>query len=256
MQVVTIDPRECIRWKLADRNSFEFGDTNFLAEDIRRNGQIEPVFVRKLNSGKIKYEVIAGSRRFQACLNANLSLKAIVTDISDIEAAIIQIKENENLTISEYSKGISYSKLQKELNISQTKLAELVGCTRHKIISYLYFSKIDQSIWNAVANMSKVSAKSAKTIYLLSKKSQQHKEALIDIAEEIKKGAGSRRIERLVNNIVLGEKQTYSDETIQSSDGTIFASWKNDKLQFSKNSSIDRKELSKHLLDFFVKKVT
>ena len=39
----------------------------------------------------------------------------------------IQIKENENLTISEYSKGISYSKLQKELNISQTKLAELVA---------------------------------------------------------------------------------------------------------------------------------
>ena len=120
----------------------------------------------------------------------------------------------------------------------------------------MYFSKIDQSIWNAVVNMSKVSAKSAETIYLLSKKSKQHKEALIDIAEEIKKGAGSRRIERLVNNIVLGEKQTYSDETIQSSDGTIFASWKNDKLQFSKNSSIDRKELSKHLLDFFVKKAT
>ena len=56
--------------------------------------------------------------------------------------------------------------------------------------------------------MSKVSAKSAETIYLLSKKSNQHKEALIDIAEEIKKGAGSRRIEQLVNNMVLGEKQS------------------------------------------------
>ncbi len=76
---------------------------------------------------------------------------------------------------------------------------------------------------------------------------------MIDIAEEIKKGAGSRRIEQLVNNIVLGEKQSYSDETIQSSDGTVFASWKNDKLQFSKNANVDKKELSKYLLDFFLK---
>lgn len=253
MQIVNLDPRDCTRWKLADRSSFEFGDTNLLAEDIKRNGQIEAVFVRQLKKGKFKYEVIAGSRRFQACLNANLPLKAIITDMSDIQAAITQIKENENLTISDYSKGISYAKLHKELNISQTKLAELIGCTRYKIINYLYFAKIDQSIWDAVSNMSKVSAKSAETIYLLSKKSNQHKEALIDIAEEIKKGAGSRRIEQLVNNIVLGEKQTYSDDTIQSSDGTVFASWKNDKLQFSKNANIDKKELSKYLLDFFLK---
>ena len=119
MQIIDIDPRDCTRWKFADRSSFEFGDTNLLAEDIKRNGQIEPVFVRELKNSKFKYEVIAGSRRLQACLNANLPLKAIITDISDIKAAITQIKENENLAISDYSKGISYVKLQKELNLSR-----------------------------------------------------------------------------------------------------------------------------------------
>lgn len=252
MQIIEIDPRDCTRWKLADRSSFEFGDTNLLAEDIKRNGQIEPVFVRKLKDGKFKYEVIAGSRRLQACMNANLPLKAIVTDISDVEAAITQIKENENLAISDYSKGISYAKLQKELNISQEKLATLIGCTRHKIISYLYFAKIDQSIWNAVTNMSKVSARSAETIYLLSQKSDKHKEALIDIADDIKKGAGCKRIEKLVNDIVFGKKANLKEDVIQSPDGVVFASWKNDKLHLSKNTNVDRKKISKHLLRLFL----
>ena len=186
------------------------------------------------------------------CMNANLPLKAIITDISDVKAAITQIKENENLAISDYSKGLSYAKLQKELNISQKKLAELVGCTIHKITNYLYFAKIDKSIWDAVSNMSKVSAKSAESIYFLSKKSDKHKDALIDIADDIKKGAGCKRIEKLVNNIVLGKKADSDEDVIQSPDGVIFASWKNGKLHLSKNANIDKKEISQYLLKFFI----
>ena len=167
MQIIDIDPRECTRWKFANRSSFEFGDTNLLAEDIKRNGQVEPVFVRRLKNNKFKYEVIAGSRRLQACLNGNLILKAIVCDISDIKAATVQIKENENLDLSDYSKGMFYCKLQRELDISQKQLAELAGCSRHKMISYLYFAKVDSPVWDAVGNVSKVSARAAETIYLL-----------------------------------------------------------------------------------------
>jgi len=254
MEIVEISPRDCVRWKFADRDSLEFGDISLLAQDIRRNGQVEPIFVRELKNNKFKYEVIAGSRRFQACLSQNITLKAIIHNVSDIEASVIQIKENDNLPLSDYSKGISYAKLQKELNISQKRLAEIVECSRRKMENFLCFAKVNKSIWDAIGNMSKVSAKSAEAIYLISKKSQQHKEALIDIAEEIKRGAGSKRIEKLVNDIILGEKQNYTDDIIQSPDGTVFANWKNDKLQFSKNAGINKKEVSKYLLDFFVKK--
>ena len=103
MEIIEVDPRVCKRWQYADRNSFEFGDTNILAEDIKRNGQITPVFVRTLkDNGKFKYEVIAGSRRLQACLAADLPLKAILTNVTDAEAATVQIKENEQVGLSEY----------------------------------------------------------------------------------------------------------------------------------------------------------
>jgi hypothetical protein len=68
--------------------------------------------------------------------------------------------------------------------------------------NYLAFAKIDQDIWNAVSNMGRVSARAADTILALSKKSLAHKKAIIEIAEEIRKGAGTRRIEKLVNSII------------------------------------------------------
>jgi ParB family chromosome partitioning protein len=63
------------------------------------------------DNNKFKYEMIAGSRRLKACLGADIMMKAIVVDVTDIEAATIQIKENEQLGLSEYSRGMSFAKL-------------------------------------------------------------------------------------------------------------------------------------------------
>ena len=85
MQIIEINPRDCTRWKYADRSHFEFGNTGSLSEDIKENGQVEPVIVRPLLNSEYKYEIIAGSRRFQACFNAGLMLKAVIRDVSDEE---------------------------------------------------------------------------------------------------------------------------------------------------------------------------
>ena len=62
MEIIKIDPRLCTRWKYADRNSFEFGDINLLAEDIKLNGQINPIYVRPIkDDSKFKYEVIVAT---------------------------------------------------------------------------------------------------------------------------------------------------------------------------------------------------
>jgi len=255
MEIIEVDPRICKRWQYADRNSFEFGDTNILAEDIKRNGQITPVFVRALkDNGKFKYEVIAGSRRLQACLASDLLLKAILTDVTDIEAATIQIKENEQLRLSEYSRGMSFAKLKQDGKLTQEQLAEVTGCSRKKIQNLLAFEKIDKAIWNAIANMSKVSARSAETILAFSKKSTAHKEALIEIAEEIRKGAGSVRIEKLVNKILNSEPGKQEEEIITNRTGEVLAVWKKGGIFFSKNVNVDRRKLNKLLVEFFKNK--
>ena len=56
MSLKELNPKECRRWKYADRSSFEMGDLFLLAEDIRQNGQIEPVIVRPLKeTGDLKW---------------------------------------------------------------------------------------------------------------------------------------------------------------------------------------------------------
>ena len=52
MEIKTIEPRDCTKWKFANRSSFEYGSVNDLADDIKKNGQIEPIYVRKLSKGK------------------------------------------------------------------------------------------------------------------------------------------------------------------------------------------------------------
>ena len=251
MEIIKIDPHLCTRWKYADRNSFEFGDINLLAEDIKRNGQINPIYVRPIkDDSKFKYEVIAGSRRLQACLTANLPIDAIVVETSDAEAATIQIKENEKLALSEYSKGLSYAKLQRDGKLTQEQLAKIVGCSITKMQNYLAFAKIDQDIWNAVSNMGRVSARAADTILALSKKSLAHKKAIIEIAEEIRKGAGTRRIEKLVNSII-NTKDSLKEELITLPSGKVIGSWKKDGIIFSGTLNIDKEKISNLLVEFF-----
>lgn len=252
MDVIEIDPRVCIRWQYADRNYFEFGDIDVLAEDIKRNGQITPVFVRPLkDNDKFKYEVIAGSRRLKACLGADIMMKAIVIDVPDIEAATIQIKENEQLGLSEYSKGMSFAKLKEDGKLTQDQLSEIAGCSRKKIQSLLCFAKVSKDIWNAVGNMSKVSARSAETILAVYKKSDDHKKALIEIAEEIRKGAGSVRIERMVDEILNGSFKGEEEEVIEGHNSKPIAVWKKGGIFFSKNINFNKQKLNKLLMEFF-----
>ena len=253
MEVIELDPRVCTRWKYADRSSFEFGNSNSFAEDIKRNGQITPIAVRPLvNNDKFQYEVIAGSRRLQACLTANIPIKAIVYNVSDKEAVAIQIKENDKLELSEYSKGISYAKLKQDGKLTQEQLAEIVGCSRKKMQSFLAFKKISQDVWDAVDNMTKVSSRAAETILALSKKSDAHKKAIIEIAEEIRKGAGSVRIEKLVNT-TLNTDDDKQDEIITNSTGQVIATWKKGGIFFEKNIDFDRKKFNELVLQFFNK---
>ena len=178
-------------------------------------------------------------------------LKAYICDVSDKEASIIQEKENDKFPISDYSKGISYHKMQEGLSLTQSELTAMLGLSKRKLQNYLSFAKVDASIWDAVSNMSKVSAKSAETIQLLSRKSIKHKEALIEIAEDIKKGMGSRKIEQMVSNIIMGSKVEKNYESIESDDGVLLASWENNKLRFSKNINFDKKKIAKLLIEFF-----
>ena len=114
-----------------------------------------------------------------------------------------------------------------------------------------YLFCISKSTLQIFPNISKVSARSAETIYTIAKRGDVYKKALIEIADEIRKGAGSHRIEKLVDQIVLGEDKKIDEHVVKSQSGQVLAIWKNNKLEFSKNLDIDQQQLSNYIAKYF-----
>ena len=252
MEFEIIDPNECIRWEYADRSHFEYGNLWVLAEDIRSNGQIEPVIVRKSKNTNYKFELITGSRRWKACLEYGLQLKVSIVDYNDTMAAVAQIRENEKQGLCDYSKGMSYAKLIEDNTFTHGELANILHFSKAKLHNFLAFAKIPQEIWTAVGNMSKVTSKSASAIYSISKKGKPYIKALIEIAEEIRTGAGHGKIEKLVNNIILGELRVEEkEELITLSNGQVMGVWKKNGIVFTKDARIDKDKLTKALIQYF-----
>lgn len=259
--IIEINPNECTKWKYADRSEFEFGDISQLAKDIKINGQLVPVFARHIKhpqSPNIKYEILAGARRWKACREAEIPLKAIILDVDDEQAAIIQIKENERMDICDYSKGMYYAQLLKDKKMTQLSIAQSTGISNSKIGNFFTFSKIPQEIWDAVKNMSRISSSASATIYTLSKKGDEYVQALIEIAEEIRKGAGCRRIENLVLKIVSQKnpaiKKEQDKNRLISQSGKIIATWKNANLKFESAEIIDKEAINQAIIESFNKK--
>ncbi|WP_121543451.1 ParB/RepB/Spo0J family partition protein [Candidatus Rickettsia colombianensi] len=252
MQIITVDPKDCTRWKYADRGNFEFGDIASLAQDIKNNGQIEPVHLRTLKGDlKFKYEIIAGSRRWKACLDADLPLKAVIDDVTDEHAAIIQIKENQGLDICDYSKGLYYTRLIVDLNLKQVQLAKNLNMTRAKLMNYLYFAKIPKEIWDTVGNVTKVTARTAYSIFSLAQKGQQYIDALTDCADDIRKGMGANSLEKLVLSKVKDDSSLLNEVPLTLADGTVVGTWENGIFKLNKDLNVNKEKFLKHILKFF-----
>ena len=102
-----------------------------LADSIREHGIIQPLTVRKLQSGY--YQIIAGERRWRAARMAGLSeVPAIVIEADDrkaMELAMIENLQREDLNPMEEAEG--YQTLMQQYNMTQEETAQRVGSQRH-----------------------------------------------------------------------------------------------------------------------------
>ncbi len=201
-KVIKISPQDCILWKFKDRTSCDLGNIDQLAEDIKLNGQSQPGIVRKLEKhNNKKYEIIVGERRWRACVKLGISFEAVVRDINDHDAAIIQASENlQRKDLSDYAKGMNYAKLISENIISQTELQKTLNFSKATMSALLSFSDIPSTIVDAIGDMSKVSAYVASIIRAYANKGSEYIAALIAISPNIRNGIGSDNLKKLVNS--------------------------------------------------------
>lgn len=229
-QITKIRPKEICNWKHHDRNQFEYGDLDALANDIKNNGQQQPIIVRPIKHKKYNFEVIAGERRWRAASTIDIDLLAIVKPLSDEEAAICQIAENNHREkISDYSRGMNIYNLMKKNIITQNELKDKIGLSQSSISGLLSFSQVPKEIWEAVQDLSKVSSRTASEIRVLCNKGQEYIDALKGISDIIREGKGRRTIEaevnKTINNKSVRKKIAHKNKKVLNKNGEHVFTW-------------------------------
>ena len=149
------------------RKQFDPDTLADLADSIREHGIIQPLTVRKLQSGY--YQIIAGERRWRAARMAGLDqVPAIVIEADDrkaMELAMIENLQREDLNPMEEAEG--YRQLMEQYNLTQEETAQRVGKSRSAVANALRLLNLCPSV-RAMVEDGRLTSGHARTILPLS----------------------------------------------------------------------------------------
>ncbi len=149
-EIVNIDIDKIVPNKSQPRLEFYDDTVKSLALSIKENGLLQPISVRKLDD---KYELIAGERRYRACLyNGEKQIRAIIYDMSDEESATLSLIENiqrENLNAIE--QAMAMARIMKNEDITQNELADRLGYKQSTVANKLRLLKLPDYVKNALS---------------------------------------------------------------------------------------------------------
>ena len=171
-----------------------------LADSIREHGIIQPLTVRKLQSGY--YQIIAGERRWRAARMAGLGqVPAIVIEADDrkaMELAMIENLQREDLNPMEEAEG--YQQLMTQYNLTQEETAQRVGKSRSAVANALRLLNLCPPV-RAMVEDGRLSNGHARTILPLSPALQEKAADAI-----LKSDLSVRQTELLVKKLTAQEK--------------------------------------------------
>ncbi|ABY95905.1 MULTISPECIES: ParB/RepB/Spo0J family partition protein [Thermoanaerobacter] len=178
------------------RKQFDEDSLKELAESIKQNGVIQPIIVRKVDSG---YQIVAGERRWRAAKIAGLSeIPAIVRDFDDLqvmEIALIENLQREDLNPIEEAKA--YKALIEQFNLTQEEISKKIGKSRSVIANSIRLLNLDDRVQEMLVK-GDITIGHAKVILSLPNKSLQY-EAAKKVVEE---NLNVRETENLVKNLL------------------------------------------------------
>lgn len=184
------------------REYFDQEALEALADSIRQYGLIQPITVRKLDSGY--YQIIAGERRWRASRLAGLTEVPVrvieADDRRTAELALVENLQREDLNPIEEAKG--YKLLIEEYGLTQEDAARSVGRSRPAVTNAMRLLMLTPPVMEMVEK-GKLSAGHARAILSVSEPSKQ----LAAANEIIKKNYSARKAEQLAARIAREPRQ-------------------------------------------------
>lgn len=198
------------------RLRFPEEDLAELADSIRAQGVIQPLLVRKADSG---YELVTGERRLRASKLAGLTRVPIVvkalTDAQLLEMSIVENIQRENLNPIEEAEA--YHRLITEFKLTQEETARRVGKSRPAVANFLRLRQLPEPIKAGLMD-GRLSMGHARALLGIESAAQQQAAWQAILA----KGLSVRETEKLIQRLKAERKK--SRKGSRGSDQIYFAS--------------------------------
>ncbi|TCG03683.1 chromosome partitioning protein ParB [Paraburkholderia steynii] len=140
----TIPVAEVVPNPWQPRRVFVEAELSDLAESIREKGLVQPVAVRRVESG---YQLVAGERRLRAHKILGMEqIKAVIVECSDEDMVVLALVENiGRANLTDYEIAISLRRAEAEFP-NRKRLAESLGMSRTGLYQFLAFDKLPDFI--------------------------------------------------------------------------------------------------------------
>ena len=191
------------------RASFDADALEELSDSIRTLGLIQPITVRRVDSGR--YQIISGERRFRACKLAGMDMvPAYVRNADDqgmLEMAIVENIQREDLDPIETA--LAFQRLIDECALTQEQMAQRVGKKRASVTNFLRLLRLPAKVQHDL-KVGLINVGHAKVLLSVDDAAMQEK--LCD--QVIKEGLSVRQLEDRVRRLDRPAQPSPYDDTV------------------------------------------
>ena len=162
------------------RTNFDEAEIADLCDSIRTHGILQPIVVRKVDSG---FQIIAGERRFRAAQLASWeSVPVQIREVDDRQMAELAIVENvQRKDLNALEKAASFQRYLQEYGCTQEELAGRVNIDRSTVANLIRLLELPEVVKKMVSD---------------GDLSQGHARALLPLGDEGEQHEFAKKIER------------------------------------------------------------
>ena len=186
------------------RRTFSTDSLMDLSNSIIEKGIIQPLIVRAISKTPVKYQIVAGERRWRAAQMAKLhKIPVVVRSFSDVEVLEIAIIENiQRSDLSPIDEAKGYQQLIDRFNHTQDKISRALGKSRSHIANLLRLLNLPNDV-QILLNSGALSIGHARALIT-------RKDASLLAKEIIRKKLSVREVEKLVKiDFVAKQKSSF-----------------------------------------------
>ncbi len=188
------------RGKYQPRSDMRKESLEELADSIKSQGIIQPIVIRELEHNKagVKYEIIAGERRWRAAQIAGLSeVPTVIRALSDTDTIAMSLIENiQREDLNPLEEALALNRLIKEFNLTHQEAANAVGRSRAAVSNLVRLIELPEKVASLLIER-KIDMGHARALLALDDLSQQVAVAML----VVKQNLSVRATENYIRNI-------------------------------------------------------